>query len=84
MNIGTRITSYAVLPLCILAFSLSPGTAAAASAAAPASPIPARFLTVLPDLHAFAFAQQTAPDSGKKAEQDPLPEGKGKDVTKKI
>jgi cytochrome c5 len=84
MNIGTRITSYAVLPLCILALSLLPGNAAAASVAAPLNPIPARFLTVLPDCHTFAFAQQAAPDSGKKAEQDPLPDGKGKDVTKKI
>jgi len=81
MNIETRITSYAVLPLCILAASLHPGATAAASVAAPLSP---RFLTVLPDPHAHAFAQQAAPDSGKKAEEDPLPEGKGKDVTKKI
>jgi hypothetical protein len=86
MNIGTRITFYTVLPLCTLAVSMCPSTAAAATVPASRSPVPARFLTVLPDLHVFAFAQQATPDSGQKTQSKdiPLPDGKGKDETQKI
>jgi cytochrome c5 len=82
MNIGIRVTSYAVLPLCILAVALKPNAAVEASVAAPQTSVPARFLTVMPA--SGIYAMQAAPDSGKKADDDPLPEGKGKDITKKV
>jgi hypothetical protein len=84
MNMGIRVTSYAVLPLCILAVALRPNVAVEASVAAPQTSVPARFLSVMPSSGSFAYAMQAAPDAGKKAEDDPLPEGKGKDLTKKI
>jgi cytochrome c5 len=78
MNIGIRVTSYAVLPLCILAVALKPNSAVEASVAVPQT-VPARFLSVMPASGVYAMQA----DSSKKAD-DPLPEGKGKDITKKI
>jgi cytochrome c5 len=74
MNIGTRIISYAVLPLCVLSVALRPNVAVEASATP--STIQARFLTVLPNTHSFAYAMQ--------AKEIPIPEGKGSDVTKRV
>jgi cytochrome c5 len=86
MNIGIRVTSYAVLPLCILAIALKPNAAVEASVATPQTSVPARFLSVMPASGNFVYAMQAAPapDTTKKADDDPLPEGKGKDVTKKV
>jgi cytochrome c5 len=80
MKMGSRVTSFAVLPLCLLAVALKPSAAVKASVVAPQASLPARFLTVLPSGN-FAYMQADAP---KKADDDPLPEGKGKDITKKV
>jgi len=76
--------SYAVLPLCILAVALKPNAAVEASVAVPQTSVQARFLSVMPASSAYAMQAAPAPDSSKKADDDPLPEGKGKDLTKKI
>ena len=81
MKMGSRVTSYAVLPLCLLAVALKPSAAVKASVAVPQTSVPARFLTLMPVSASFAYMQADAP---KTADDDPLPEGKGKDITKKV
>ncbi len=75
MNIGIRVASYAVLPLCLLVAALRPDATVKAGVA-PYPPVEARFLTILPP----GFLMQ------EKAQSDdiPLPDGKGKEETKKL
>jgi mono/diheme cytochrome c family protein len=44
--------------------------------------LPARFFSTLPPLNTLGFALQEPPSS-KKTEDDPLPDGKGKDLVQK-